>query len=481
MFQVTSNTHPDFDKIYLTQDEAEGEHGRIVPISVLSESGYGMWKKDQPEPVSAWLGANTFKAKAGDVLLLPANDGSLARVLLGVGKGPASLPYITGALPPALPGGVYRFDEPGELPPELAALGWAAGHYQFSLYKSNGTAKSPPRLVMPDGVDAAALRSLIEGVFMVRDLVNMPANDMGPDALERAAKQLADQHRGTFSAVRGDDLLDQNFPLVHAVGRAADQAPRLIDLRFERTGAPKVTLVGKGVCFDTGGLNLKPDSAMSLMKKDMGGAAHVLGLAHMILCAGLAISLRVIVPAVENSVSGSSFRPGDVYSSRKKLTVEIGNTDAEGRLILADALALADEDNPDLIIDMATLTGAARTALGPDLPPFYTASRDLADALARHADAKVDPVWRLPLWPGYDDWLDSAIASTNHIANLPFAGSVIAALFLKKFISDPERWLHFDVYAWTPKAKPGQPVGGEAQGLRALLVLLEETYGTAPK
>ena len=342
--------------------------------------------------------------------------------------------------------------------------------------QAKGAADDKARLVVPAGCDATLLRAQCEGIYAIRDLVNTPANDMGPENLERAAQVLAETHGGALRVVCGDDLLDENFPLVHAVGRAAAQAPRLIDITFGATDAPKVTLVGKGVCFDTGGLNLKPDGAMALMKKDMGGAAHVLGLAHMILALSIPVRLRVIVPAVENAVSGSAFRPGDIYPSRKGLSVEIGNTDAEGRLVLADALALAGEEQPDLLIDLATLTGAARAALGPDLPPFYTPSEALAADLADLSTKCRDGMWRMPLWPGYESWLDSPLAGTNHIASLPFAGSITAALFLQKFVAAPERWLHADIYAWTPKAKPGQPVGGEAQVVRALLELMRARY-----
>jgi leucyl aminopeptidase len=302
---------------------------------------------------------------------------------------------------------------------------------------------------------------------------------MGPADLEAATRTLAKQHGAKFRSVVGDELHRQNFPLIHAVGRAADarRAPRLIELRWGRSGDPKVTLVGKGVCFDTGGLDLKPSSAMLLMKKDMGGAATVLALAHMIMDAKLKVALRVLIPAVENSVAGDAFRPSDVYASRKGLTVEIGNTDAEGRLILADALALADEETPDLLVDMGTLTGAARVALGPELPPYYTDDETLAADLARHAAVENDPLWRLPLWMRYDQNLDSKVADVNNIAAGGMAGSIICALFLKRFVSAAKSWLHFDIYAWTPAAKPGRPEGGECQAARALYALLTQRYG----
>ncbi len=300
---------------------------------------------------------------------------------------------------------------------------------------------------------------------------------MGPAELHEATRLLAERHDAWIEAVTDSELLLKNFPLIHAVGRASSRPPRLIDLRWGDRKAPRVTLVGKGVCFDTGGLDLKPESAMLLMKKDMGGAATVLALAHMIMDRKLPVSLRVLIPAVENSVSGSAFRPLDVYPSRKGLTVEIGNTDAEGRLVLADALTLADEDKPDLLIDFGTLTGAARVALGPELVPFYTGDDALAASLSKHAAGERDPLWRMPLWGPYESMLDSKVADINNVATGAFAGSVICALFLKKFVSDPMTWLHFDIYGWNPSPKPARPEGGECQAARAAYAYLCERYG----
>jgi leucyl aminopeptidase len=313
-------------------------------------------------------------------------------------------------------------------------------------------------------------------VWLARDLINTPANDLGPAELEDAVRALAQRHGVECRAIVGDDLLAANFPLIHAVGRAAARAPRLVDFSWGDPAHPRVTLVGKGVCFDTGGLDIKSDSGMLNMKKDMGGAACVLALAHMIMDARLKLRLRVLVPAVENSISGAAFRPLDIYASRKGATVEIGNTDAEGRLILADALALADEDKPELIVDMATLTGAARVALGPDLPPFYTTDDALAVDLARHAGAEHDPLWRMPLWRGYESMLDSKTADMNNVSTGGFAGSITAALFLNRFVTAARAWLHLDIFAWTPSAKPGRPDGGECQAARALYALLKERY-----
>jgi leucyl aminopeptidase len=329
----------------------------------------------------------------------------------------------------------------------------------------------------PAGADAAYIRRVGEGVFLARDLVNTPTNDMGPDDLERAVRALAKKYRAKVSVVAGDDLLAKNFPMIHAVGRASDKAPRLIDMVWGDRNAPKVTLVGKGVCFDTGGLDIKPSSGMLLMKKDMGGAANVLGLASMIMAGGLKVRLRVLIPAVENAISGNAFRPGDVLRSRKGLSVEIGNTDAEGRLVLADALALADEEEPQLLIDMATLTGAARVALGPDLPPFYTDDDGLAADLAAAALEQEDPLWRMPLWQPYDAKLASKIADMNNVTSDGFAGSITAALFLKRFVEKAGGWAHFDIFAWNPADRPHGPAGGEAQGIRALERVISRRYG----
>ncbi|MFH1556133.1 MAG: leucyl aminopeptidase family protein, partial [Pseudomonadota bacterium] len=333
------------------------------------------------------------------------------------------------------------------------------------------------RLKLGAGDDAAALARTFEAVRLVRDLVNTPANDLGPAELEDAARRLAARHGASFRSIVGADLLARNFPLIHTVGRAATRAPRLLDLAWGPEDAPKVTLVGKGVCFDTGGLDIKPSSGMLIMKKDMGGAATALGLAHLIMSRGLKVRLRVLIPAVENAIAGDAFRPGDIFSSRKGLTVEIGNTDAEGRLVLADALSLADEDSPDLLVDFATLTGAARVALGPHLPPAYTDDEALAADLARHAQAQADPLWRLPLWRPYAAMIDSKVADINNAGAGGFAGSITAALFLARFVETAKSWLHLDIYAWNPSARPGRPEGGEAQTIRALDALIAERYG----
>ena len=327
---------------------------------------------------------------------------------------------------------------------------------------------------MPDGVDGADCLRVADAVAFGRDLVNTPANDLGPQELADAARNLAARYGAGFAETVGDGLLAAGFPMIHAVGRASSRPPRLIDITWGDPSHPRVTLVGKGVCFDTGGLNIKPDASMLLMKKDMGGAAAALAVARMIMDAGLPVRLRVLVPAVENAISGSAFRPGDVLQSRKGLSVEIGNTDAEGRLILADALALAAEEAPDLLVDFATLTGAARVALGPDLPPFYTDDEPLAAAVASAGTAVNDPVWRMPLWTPYDTMLDSKVADLNHISSGAFAGSVTAALFLRRFATPVSAWVHFDIFGWTPADKPGRPMGGEVQAARLVYRLVAD-------
>jgi leucyl aminopeptidase len=440
-----------------------------VPISFVTAASWPALRDGLPAPQRGFAAAAGFEPKSGKLVLLPGPDGRLARVVFALDNG--DNPFLAGSLPGLLPAGTYRFaDAPRDA--RLAALACALGSYRFGRYRK--TEPTGFRLVTPEGVDGVSLTRTVEAVTLTRDLINTPANDMGPPELEDAVRQLAARHGAAVRSIVGDDLLAENFPLIHAVGRAAARPPRLIDLTWGEARHPKLTLVGKGVCFDTGGLDLKPSNAMLLMKKDMGGAANVLALAHMIMSRKLKVRLRVLVPAVENSVSGASFRPLDVYRARNGITVEIGNTDAEGRLVLADALALADEEKPDLVIDMATLTGAARVALGPDLPPFYTHDDTLAATVARFAAAENDPVWRLPLWQPYNSMLDSKTADVNNVSTGPFAGSITAALFLQRFVTAP--WLHFDVYAWNPSSKPARPEGGECQAARALDALLAERY-----
>jgi leucyl aminopeptidase len=445
-----------------------------IPIWFVTKATWPDIRAGLPAPAQAYAEAAGFEPKAGRHLAVPSADGSIAAILFGIEKNKAEAnPLLPGNLPGLLAAGTYRFaNDPHD--PRIAALAFALGRYRFDRYrKPNG---KDIKLVPPDGIDVADLTRIVEGVFLARDLINTPSNDMGPAELHEAARLLAERHDAWIEAVTDEELLLKNFPLIHAVGRASTRPPRLVDLRWGDRSHPKVTLVGKGVCFDTGGLDLKPDSAMLLMKKDMGGAAAVLALAHMIMDRKLPVSLRVLIPAVENSVSGSAFRPLDVYPSRKGITVEVGNTDAEGRLVLADALTLADEEAPDLLVDMGTLTGAARVALGPELPPFYTDDDELAASVEKHAVAERDPLWRMPLWAPYESMLDSKVADTSNVGG-SFAGSITCALFLKKFVSAAKTWLHVDIYGWNPSSKPGRPEGGECQASRAVYALLCERYG----
>ena len=442
-----------------------------VPIHVVTPASFNDVAK--AAGALAYAKAAGFQGKAGQSLLAPGKDGTLAAVLLGMDGNDD--PFAAGRLAAILPSGTYRFaTAPSDV--RLAILAVALATYEFTRYRKTGakTDGKMLKLVPPEGVDAAELSVIVEGVTLTRDLVNTPSNDMGPTELEAAARKLARSHRARIAVTAGRALA-REFPLVQAVGQGSARAPRLIDITWGNPKHPKVTLVGKGVCFDTGGLDIKTDAGMLNMKKDMGGAATALGLAHMLMARKTPVRLRVIIPAVENSISGTSFRPRDIYPSRKGVTVEIGNTDAEGRLVLADALALADEERPELIVDFATLTGAARVALGPELPPFYTDDDKLAAELMEHGARENDPVWRLPLWRPYGAMLDSKVADTNNVGG-SFAGSITAALFLHKFVENARAWLHLDIFAWTPSARPGRPEGGECQTARALYALLKKRY-----
>lgn len=449
--------------------------GAAIPIQFVTTATWDEVSARLDPPARAFATSTSFEPRPGRHLFVPDGHGTFSRVLFGIDPPKQVAPdrFIAGKLPGLLPPGLYRLVDAPD--PRLAALAFALGSYRFDNYRKRED--HDIRLEVPPSVDAEDLNRIVEAVTLARDLINTPANDMGPAELEATVRRLAERHGAAVRSIVGADLLAQNFPLIHAVGRAASGAPRLIDMTWGPVGGPKVTLVGKGVCFDSGGLDIKPESAMLLMKKDMGGAATVLALAQMIMKRRLPVRLRLLIPAVENAVAGNAFRPRDVYRARNGLTVEVGNTDAEGRLILADALALADEEAPDLLIDMGTLTGAARVALGPDLPPFYTHDDALAQRVAAHAEAENDPLWRLPLWGGYDSMLESKVADLNNVASGGFAGSIICALFLNRFVSAAKSWVHFDIYAWTPSAKPARPEGGECQAARAVYALLSERYG----
>lgn len=419
-----------------------------------------------------WAQRAGYKAESGSLLLIPTAEGHLGGALYGLGTNPSEQPYITGRLARALPAGDWHI-ETAPLTANRLALGFGLGSYRFDRYKSEKSAAAT--LMIPRDADAADIKRQLAGVFLARDLINTPTNDMGPNQLEAVFRGLAEHYKAEISVIAGDDLLTQNFPLVHTVGRASADAPRLLELRWGKKGHRKVTLVGKGVCFDTGGLDIKPAASMLLMKKDMGGAANVMGLALMIMDAKLKVDLRVILPVVENAISSNAFRPGDIYRSRKGLTVQIDNTDAEGRLILADALAYADEEEPELLIDMATLTGAARVALGPDLPPFFTDDANLAHDLTEASLETDDPLWRLPLYSGYEKDIRAKFADLTNAPAGGMAGAITAALFLKRFVSRAKSWVHIDIFGWAPSERPHSPGGGEAQAIRALFHHIRES------
>jgi len=448
------------------------------PLWVVTEGELQSWLAGQPAPAAAWVRAHGFQAERHRVLSLPSAEGSIGGAVAGLGAlasaGDLTLWHAAG-LCDRLPAQSWRLATP--LPPAAATrflLGWLMGSYRMSRYRLDGS--EPPRavLVPPPGADLEYADAAARATALARDLINTPANDLGPEELAQTAVDLATGHGARCQVLAGGELA--GYPMLRAVGAASARPPRLIDLRWGERDAPRVTLVGKGVCFDSGGLDLKPAAGMLLMKKDMGGAACALGLADLIMRLRVPVQLRVLIPAVENSVGGAAYRPGDVLRSRKGLTVEIGNTDAEGRLVLADALAEADVEQPDLLIDLATLTGAARTALGPELPAAYSPNEELLEALRRRGEQESDPVWPLPLWPGYDDELASKIADLGNVASSPFAGSIMAALFLQRFVTATRNWLHIDLYAWNAKERPGRPVGAEAQCVRGLFQLIRSRY-----
>jgi leucyl aminopeptidase len=446
-------------------------------LHALRAEDVAAWRDGLPREHRAWVEAAGFEGKAGQFVLLPGPDGTPVGAAAGLGSPEERRRgrFHIASARSKLPTGTWRLktDLDG---PELAeaALGWLLAGYRFARYK----ASSPPKadLVAPTGVDARRLEAIAAGEALTRDLINTPASDMGPEELEKAARALAKDHNAEIHVIRGEALLDENFPLIHTVGRASSRAPRLIDMSWGETG-PTLTLVGKGVCFDTGGLNLKPGGSMGLMKKDMGGAATVLGLAGMIMATKAPVRLRVLIPAVENAVAGNAFRPGDILSSRKGLTVEVNNTDAEGRLVLADALAFASEERPDLIVSMATLTGAARVAVGADLAPYFTDDEVIAAALANAGALVRDPVWRLPFWDPYEAKIEPGIADLDNAPAGGMAGAITAALFLRRFVSESDRYCHFDIYGWNPTAAPARPKGGVGMGARALFEALPDVLG----
>lgn len=453
---------------------AETEH-TPTPLPLICVDGDDFDAAPLAPNDRAWAEANGFSGQLGRLLPLPDAAGGKKGYLFGMGRAGERPVHVLGLASAALEPGLYTLEGAfGD--PDRAAMGFWLGSYHFTRYKHGA---GEVELVPPEGANMAVVDRLVAAAFLARDLINTPANDLGPDAFEREARSFAKSHGMEIEVIGGDALLAANFPMIHAVGRASVEAPRLIDMRWGNPEHPKVTLVGKGVTFDTGGLDLKSAAGMALMKKDMGGAANILGLAYSLVSAKLPVRLRVLLPVVENAVSGTAFRPGDVLRSRKGLTVEIGNTDAEGRLILADALAYADEESPDYLFDMATLTGAARVALGPELPPVYARDPALAARLAEIGAANGDPLWPMPLWDPYRKWLESKIADISHISSAPFAGSVTAALFLDRFVERAGNWVHLDIYGWASESRAGAPAGGTDQGIRAICAFLRGKFGSA--
>ena len=447
-----------------------------LPLHVVDKAGLATWLQLQPPNVQEWLAQAGFEAGLGELRLFPAARGGIGGAVFGYGDAQARSRgrFWLAKAAAALPAGVWHLASAlAPLEAEEEALGWLLSEYRFEKYRAGKPALA--RLQAPAGIDARRLEIIAEGEALTRDLINTPANDLGPDQLEHACASLADRFGAALRVTIGRELETQ-FPLIHAVGKASPRAPRLLDLRWGDVG-PRLTLVGKGVCFDTGGLDLKPSANMLLMKKDMGGAATVLGLAQMVMALGLKLRLRVLVPAVENAVSGAAMRPRDIYRSRKGLSVEINNTDAEGRLVLADALALAAEEGADWLISMATLTGAARVAVGPDLSPYFTDDTAIAGALEAAAIAVRDPVWRLPFWPAYEPMIEPGIADLDNAPAGGFAGAITAALFLRRFAEGVPSYTHFDIFGWAPADLPGRPKGGVGMGARAILAALPAVLG----
>ena len=446
-----------------------------VPVTPISTKGLKAWSDKAPKKVAAWAEATGFKAKAGELRLVPDDAGGIARVLIGVEDQTKTGLWDYAGLPAALPKGRYAINADLEAADATrAALGWAFAQYRFDRYTKMTAPES--ELVWPKNANRGEVERIALGTALTRDLINTPAQDLGPTQLAEEAKALAKAYKARITVLVGDQLLKKNYPTIHAVGRGATDAPRLIDFTWGDPKHPKLTLVGKGVCFDTGGYDLKPSSGMLRMKKDMGGSAQVLGLARMIMDAGLKVRLRVLIPAVKNMVSGDAFLPMDILTTRKGTTVEIGNTDAEGRLVLCDALTEADSESPDLIVDYATLTGAARVALGTDLPAMFTNDDQVSEQILSHGLAEEDPVWRLPLHKPYRKMLDTKIADMSNTGSAPFGGAITAALFLEHFVSESTKWVHFDLMAWNNSDRPGRPEGGEAMAVRAVYGMIKERF-----
>lgn len=444
-----------------------------VALEPVEEQAFEEWRERQDEPTRRWLAATAFQGKAASTCLIPNRGEKLGKVVTVIRS--RSDPWCLGDLPLTLPAQDYALtaDWPAALL-ERALVGWGLGAYQFTRYRAEQQPKA--RLAIPKNCNAALVQNQIEAIHLVRDLINTPAEDMMPEQLAEAMARLAREFGGELQQIIGDELLANNFPAIHAVGRASQRPPRLLDLRWGDEARPKLTLVGKGVCFDSGGLDLKSAKGMRLMKKDMGGAAHALGLARLVMAAALPVRLRVVVAAVENALSGNALRPGDVIRTRKGLTIEIENTDAEGRLVLCDALVEAGREKPDLLLDFATLTGAARIALGTDIPALFCPQDEMATELLRCAESEQDPVWRLPLYEPYRAMLESKVADLVNASDSPYAGAITASLFLREFVPEDLPWAHFDIMAWNLASRPGRPEGGEAMGMRCVFRYLTERF-----
>lgn len=450
---------------------------QAIPLLLQDTDSFETWLEQQSGYLKNWITTTGFEPKHQAILRIPNPEGELDKVLVTFNPKKETI-WTLGHLPQSLPRGEYKLVVSGTLDRKVLLLGWALGAYSFNQLKGTSAEKEKqgPRLVVEDFNQLTELKTMIEAITLVRDLVNSPANLLGPERLEDEVRKVAKTHGARIEVTLGDKLLKQGFGAIYAVGKAAAEAPRLIDVRWGDAKNPKITLVGKGVCFDSGGLDLKPSSGMRLMKKDMGGAALVLGLAQVIMSLKLPVSLRVLIPAVENAVSGNAMRPGDVYTTYSGKTVEIGNTDAEGRLILCDALAFAAEEDPHLLIDCATLTGAARVALGPDLPAVFTNQEDLGRDLVALSHRLEDPLWQLPLWRPYGDSMKSKIADLDNAGSMTTAGAITAALFMDAFVKDTIPWIHVDTVAWNMTSRPGRPEGGEALGLRALFYFIRDEF-----
>lgn len=446
------------------------EKNNGIPIHVIAAKQYAEWLSKQSPTSKEWLSSSQYKPESGNTRLIPDANGKVSQVICCVDD--TENMWATGGFSCFLPEGNYILAVAEEKLFSYA-IAWGLGAYQFSRYKKSEY--QPAKLFVPAEI-LSAVENIVESIYLVRDCINTPTDDMGPTELASVTEKLAGEFNAEFTQIIGEKLLDENYPSIYTVGRASDDAPRFLDLRWGNESHPKITLVGKGVCFDSGGLDIKPSSAMLLMKKDMGGAAHVLGLARMIMQAKLPVRLRVLIPAVENAISGNAYRPGDIIKSRKGVTVEIGNTDAEGRVILSDALTEAVSEKPDLLIDITTLTGAARVALGTELPAVFSNHDTVVHEVIKQGEINNDLIWRLPLFAPYREYLNSPIADLNNCSSEPYGGAITAALFLKEFVPDDIPWLHFDLMAWNLRNRPGRPQGGEAMGVRALFSYLENKY-----